>query len=258
MNEPSIARVEEAVRAVLAEFGRARSQATVRSTTVFPGKLLAQRHVEELAPGTGTLQVAPGTVITPLARDLLKKRRVEVRWIHQRAAAAAGTFGFAIESTTGLAMPLRRLLLTSDVRWEEVEPDSMSDWLLNGPDRGLALLTERPALRVWEACRRPGVRAAAVSETTGLAHAIEQIGLNLLVAGPSGQSPYSLKGLFEAFRRAGAPRSVDHEDRRSDRAGDLFASPSQLETRAVSHRPPDALNGAYDGFVGPGRGSGRF
>src|SRR5262249_6331601 len=112
MNVPTIAQVDLAVKATLAEFGRARMASSPRSGRVFPGRLLSQRHVEELADPVGTLQVAPGTVITPLARDLLKRRRIEVRWVHRDAVAPAGTFAFAIESSSALVTPLRRALLT--------------------------------------------------------------------------------------------------------------------------------------------------
>lgn len=256
MNEPTIAQVEQAVRAVLAEFGRARSNVSPGRNTTFPGRLLAQRHVESLDPAIRAIDVSPGTVITPLARDLLKRRGVEVRWVSQEAAHPSGRFALAIDTVSTLAGPWKRALLAGSGRWEEVPAEAMTDWLIAGPDRGLALLTDRAALRVWEACQRPGVRAAAVADSIGLAQAIAEIGLNAMVIGPLGQTLHSLKSLADAFERAGVPRGPSHEDRGSDWTSDLFTSAPQPVPRPFLDRFADAP-GRLDGrLAGPWRGGG--
>src|SRR5262249_35836122 len=76
---PGLGEVDAAVRSVLAErLGRG-ARAPDASGEVFAGRLLALRHVEAMPAGVRLVRVAPGTVITPLARDHLKRLGVEVR-----------------------------------------------------------------------------------------------------------------------------------------------------------------------------------
>src|SRR4051812_13628462 len=62
-----IAEVDRAVRSVLAELRREPTPALPRAE-VFADQLLSLRHVERLAAGTREVRIAPGTVVTPLAR----------------------------------------------------------------------------------------------------------------------------------------------------------------------------------------------
>ena len=71
---------------------------------VVVGKLFSARHVEALPPGTRTIQVAPGTVVTPVARDMLKRLGVAIRLMsssHSLMASAHGEWAFAIDTETG-------------------------------------------------------------------------------------------------------------------------------------------------------------
>src|SRR5689334_6893634 len=89
-----IAEVEAAVRSVLATKGRS------DRTDVFGGRLFALRHAEALTPATLAIGIAPGTVVTPLARDLLKTRGVALRQVSRRELARVknpGEWAFAIE-----------------------------------------------------------------------------------------------------------------------------------------------------------------
>src|SRR3954464_12509187 len=74
-----IAEVEAAVRSVLAtQGGGPGAERRTAEGEVFAERLFAVRHAEALSALTRAVQVAPGTVVTPLARDLLKKRGVAI------------------------------------------------------------------------------------------------------------------------------------------------------------------------------------
>ncbi|WP_337173391.1 hypothetical protein [Paludisphaera sp.] len=225
--------VEEAVRAVLAEmFGPARvaSPTIARVATlpptpfqaptpfqtptptqpaVFADRLFGQKHAEAVAPGA-TIRVAAGTVITPLARDLLKKRGVTIHLagVAEVAAAARGEWAFAIEPGPGWLAALRRSLLEDAGGWSELEPDvdAAVAWLGAGEGRGAVLVTADGPTAVWRACQSQGVRAAFAGEPADVHRATGSLGANLIVVDPSGKSIAWIKQLATAFRRAGAPR----------------------------------------------------
>lgn len=253
-NAPTIPQVEAAVRAVLAERHRARS-VSEPGVDVFAGRLLSERHVQDLDGTIRTLRLAPGTVVTPLARDLLKRRGVEVRFIHQsatRRGEEAGEWGFAIEVETGIAASLRRALLSDAESWSELGPNLAARWVAEAPGRGAAVLTSQASLAVWRACHVERVRGACASDADAVARAIRHLGVNYLAVEPSGQTIHSLRQMFTAFRRGGAPKLPeglepwgvdDHEDCRGDRPGDTLARSSQPEARPVPDRLAHAARG---------------
>src|SRR5262249_8439893 len=108
---------------------------------VFAGRLLALRHAEALPPGTNLIRVAPGTVITPLARDNLKRLGIEVRFVARSEAErvrSAGEWGFAVEASSGLLEALRRSLLEGAGAWREVGSslDEAAGWVGGSGGRG--------------------------------------------------------------------------------------------------------------------------
>lgn len=75
---PSWPEVNAAVLAVLSEFGRSRRPAerpTHGHRDVFVERLFSLRHAESTGNGD-EVRIAPGTVVTPLARDFLKRRGI--------------------------------------------------------------------------------------------------------------------------------------------------------------------------------------
>jgi hypothetical protein len=178
---------------------------------IFAGHLLSLRHAEAFRAGTREVRVAPGTVITPLARDFLKKQGIGLRVVSRlevEAVRERGEWGFAIEAETGTAGALRRAWLDGPEPWTELEPmaDATARWIVAGPGRGALLLTDEASVAVWSACRFHGVRAATAAEPEAVARAVRRLGVNLLVVEPAGKPIALVRQLGLAFRRAGAPR----------------------------------------------------
>ncbi|MDE2509221.1 MAG: hypothetical protein KGM43_18630, partial [Planctomycetota bacterium] len=118
-----IDRVEAAVRAILAPAVRvatstarassARSGTTKPYEHVIDGRLLTARQVEAVGEHVQTLVLAPSTVVTPLAREALKKRALSLRFVARGVVNDVGEWGFAIDSQEpagALAALARRLL----------------------------------------------------------------------------------------------------------------------------------------------------
>jgi hypothetical protein len=213
----SIAEVDAAVRSVLL-----REQGNRPGTTsAFAGRLLAVRHVEAMAPGQREIRVAPGTVVTPMARDLLKQRGITLRQVAASEGDAdrrRGEWGFAIEQTVaaGPMAALRPALLKE--AWSELEgtPGAVARWVAEESDRGALLLTDEASVAVWRACQVDGVRAAAAADLDAMTRAVRHLGVNLLVVEPLGKSISWIRQLGAAFRSAGAPVSPEGIDMRKE------------------------------------------
>lgn len=207
--DAEIARVLDAVRWVLA--GASRSKPTQPS--VFPERLLALRHVEGLGAGARELCVAPGTVVTPLARDELKRRGITVRWISRHdveAVSRRGEWAFVIEGEGGVLSALRRTWLDGPETWRELA--ALADavrWVAESDERGVLVVTEQAAVAVWRANQVPGVRAASAESSAAVDRAVRGLGMNLLAVEPEGKPLPLLKQLAATFRSAGAPRVPD-------------------------------------------------
>lgn len=223
---PSWPEVNAAVLAVLGDFlGTRRAAAPSRNghagangdgrsvADIFADRLLSLRHAERLAEASAReVRVAPGTVVTPMARDWLKRNGVAVRIVSGREAAGAraaiaGEWGFAIESRSGKVEPLRRALLEGSESWAEVGADAVEAalWVVAGDGRGALVVADEASVACWRANRVEGIRAATVAEVDAVSRAIRLLGTNLLVVEPAGASIHHLKHLGERFRRGGAP-----------------------------------------------------
>lgn len=235
MNAPTIAEVEAAVRCVLGPPG---GPGAAGRSDVFAGPVFGLRHAEALATTTREVRVVPATVVTPLARDFLKRAGIVVRVVSRAEAPPAGEWGFAIAVDSGPAVALRRALLAEDREpWTEVGDDhrEAARWVRERAERAAIAVTREASIATWEACRIEGVRAATVVDADSAARAARHLGANLLVVEIQGQSIASLKFLMGAFRRA-ARAGGGYEDRRSDRSSDALPGPSNPAQRALGDR----------------------
>jgi len=209
---PSWGEVNAAVMAVLGSFLRPTGSNGRPSPAdrgdVFVERLFALRHAEAIREGEAEVRVVAGTVVTPLARDLLRRRRITLRVVSGREAELArgqdrGEWGFAIDSRSGQVDALRRLLL--DGRdWSEIGPKA-AGWVAEGTGRGALVIADEASVVTWRAGRIEGVRAASVCDPDAVSRAIRHLGANLIVVEPAGKSIYLLKQIGERFRLGGAP-----------------------------------------------------
>jgi hypothetical protein len=226
---PSWTEVNAAVMAVLGELGRSSRSApgiSREAGEVFVERLFSLRHAEGLIDGLTEIRVAAGTVITPMARDFLKRRRVAIRVVSGREAARSkahsrGEWGFAIESRSGQVEAIRRALLED---WLETGPDAIdaARWVSEGEGRGALVVTDEASVASWRVSRSERVRAATVEGPDAVTRAVRHLGANLIVVEPAGKSIYLLKQLADRFRQGGAPEIpdwIDHDEQPVLRAG---------------------------------------
>ena len=224
---PTWAEVNAAVLAVLAGWNRAAGRGRSpmcdgqARPEVFADRLLGVRRAAGLLD-RAEVRVLPGTVITPLARDLLRRQGVAVRVASGRDAAAAraqdlGEWGFAIEGTrqTGLAEALRQHWL--DDGWVAIEGEAPA-WVAEAEGRGAVILADEAAPAAWRANRVEGIRAASVGDVDEAARAIRHLGANVLVVEPIARPVHLIRQIARHFRAAGAPVAPAwHDDEGDDR-----------------------------------------
>jgi hypothetical protein len=211
-HEPTARDVDNAVRAVLAERLRPRAAlgGPAGAAVVFAGRLLSLRSAETLPTGTRQVRVSPGTVVTPLASDHLRRLGIEVRQVARSEVEPhrnAGEWGFAVERTTGLMEALRRAFLDGPEGWREVGAslDEAAEWVAETDRRGALVLTDEASVAVYRACQLRGVRAATAEEPDAVGRAVRALGINVLVVEPAGKPLALVRQLGATFRRGGGP-----------------------------------------------------
>ena len=265
MIAPTIGQVDEAVRAVLAGF-RQGPVSDRRSSVTFSGKLLGQRQLEQFRPDLREIRVTSETVITPIARDMLKRRGIVLRLVSELEAARRGTWGFGLDPDLSTPEAIRRALFSANRGWNEIEGNviDVARWVASDPDRGAVMFAVEGSVACWMASRAPGVRSAAPADADGVARAVNSLGINLLVIEPAGHSIPSLLNCVKVFRNSGAPQvpewlggRVSHEDWRGDRPFDLLTAAPECADPAIPHRRADDARGNHRGFSEARGGTGR-
>ncbi len=269
MNHPTAGEVEFAVRAVLAELARVYAPAAAPtsgepSTLTFPGRLLALREARSFDEQVRRVLVVPGTVVTPLAHDLLKQRGITVEWGSAASAAPSGTWGLVIEKHTAQTQAIQRTLFLASRPWQDLgqSPEAGARWAAESQDRGALIVSTSGALACWKACQVPGVRAASAFDVLTLQRALTDLSPNVLVLEPQNASTPQLVQLAEIYQRHGTPRvPADLEkpvqektdaDRGSDWTRYAFKAPREPDTWPAADYPSAAPRGASVGFSATG------
>jgi hypothetical protein len=149
-------------------------------------------------------------VITPLAREHLKRAGVAIRWTASHSSgipsADLARWAYAIELDFGLAGPLRRALAAEQPGWFELTGrlDHLAAWLAPNSGRAAVLLTPDPALAVYQAITRYQLRAASVADVEAAARACRSIQANLLAVDPAGKALTELRQICAALPRTAA------------------------------------------------------
>ena len=180
------------------------------STEAFSGSLLLERHALDLGGQVRELVVSPKTVVTPLARELLKKRKISLRlataanwpgqfgqksgeWAVLRIAANAQAL--AVEST---------LAGRSGEGWELAGPTltDAATWLSARPYSHVAVLAEVACLSLWR-LHQAGLRAAEVRTALEVERVAQQFAPQCIVVEPARLPIHETRQIFHTWRRLG-------------------------------------------------------
>lgn len=214
------AAVERIVRQVLAELRAARSTGTSQAhgmlsvgspdrTLTLTSKIITGTSLEGRLENITQLIVPRGAIITPAARDELRKFKVTI-------ASSVGTSKSPARQHLCLAThgkydaaPLTAGLAADKLQVERFQasdlPATVSELApMLATIRGL-LITDEAAAAVALANRKPGVRAALVCNAAEIDRAAGSLSPNLLVIDPIGRSVFELRGLVRHWLRHPEP-----------------------------------------------------
>lgn len=180
------------------------------SIDVFSGSLLLERHALELGSQVRELVVSPKTVVTPLAREILKKKQVSLRLAG--AANWPGQVGqktgeWAVVRIGGSAQALAvesTLAGRSGEGWELVGPslEQATTWLTAKPYRHLAVLAEVACISLWR-LHQAGLRAAEVRTALEVERVAQQFAPQCIVVEPARLPIHESRQIFHTWRRLG-------------------------------------------------------
>ncbi|MDH3718762.1 MAG: hypothetical protein OES79_11640 [Planctomycetota bacterium] len=182
---------------------------------VISAALLGQR-----LNGARRVAIAPGAVITPAARDVLRQYEVDVRTSqgqHEVPATpvAIGIVASGVSPTTLRELSERAAIAANFMEACELSEmiNKLGDYVIRQQALGV-LLTEQPAAALCVANRRAGIRAVQAEDVPSMRCAVAAVGANLLAVNPRGLSSASLIRVMQEFV-AGGPYACP-EGLRSD------------------------------------------
>lgn len=240
--EPSAADVSSAVLAVLREMSattvqtphhhhepvKARASAAIAassgpvvddSTVTFPGKLLLERHAVSLPGSTRLILTSPATVVTPLAREILRRRGVIVRisnvsGIGSSKAIDAGEWAVVRLCDSPQAQSLEAMLIgRGGEGWIGFGPSAEAaiEWLESQPAGHLALLAPSASSAIWWTIRR-GVRAAQVNAAADVERIVTSFAPRCIVIEPARIAIHEGRQVFRTWRSLGVHEPAPNSD----------------------------------------------
>jgi ribose 5-phosphate isomerase RpiB len=214
------AEIERVVREVLARLAIAPAAAPNGQAAAIQDatSLNLDRRLVTLEDLNGRLRnhqsvtVPTGAVVTPAARDHLRERKVAL--LRRDAASQSGRgsarLAFGLTETHYDASDLMKQLATQGIKVERLSAGGLPEVMDRAAERvtsdaslGL-VVTGQSTAAVCLANRRPGIRAACAKQVADVEAAIVEIGVNLLVIDPRGQSSFALRQMISKFC-TGAP-----------------------------------------------------
>jgi hypothetical protein len=183
---------------------------TDHSVHAFSGSLLLERHVFEIPSSVRELAVSPKTVITPLAREILKKKGIGLRWAGASNWPVQGGLNhgeWAVLRISGSAQALAvesTLSGRSGEGWDLTGPglETSVAWLNDKPHRHLAILAEVACITVWR-LNQAGLRAAEVRTSLEVERVAQQFAPQCIVVEPAKLPIHEARQIFHTWRRLG-------------------------------------------------------
>ncbi|GEM_PF-6959280 len=168
--------------------------------------VLAAEQVEQLPRQVRVLEVPRRCVVTPAARDLLRRRGIELRRTSESASQKTAPPLVVVADVPRLELAaLDRVLQGAEVPVQRLPQLGLSLALEElaravrlGGQRGL-VWTRRPQVALCLVNRHRGVRAAGGEDPLQLRRHVSEVAANCLVVAPTCAAPWALRGLVRWF-----------------------------------------------------------
>jgi hypothetical protein len=179
--------------------------------------VLTEASLVERVDGHRVIVIGRRTVLTPTARDFLRKREIAFTRLGD-AVATSRSNGHAdrlaivavesnVVASTVVAMGWREARTNC---WEQATRDAVE--ALRSGMHGVVVFTDQDAAVGCLANRNRDVRAAIVDDAHGVRAAREMIGPNLLVVDPLGKTFVEMRGILREFAAGSTTPPTGWED----------------------------------------------
>jgi hypothetical protein len=179
------------------------SQPATPDVLVLDEPVLTEASLVGRVNGQGTIVVGRRTVLTPTARDFLRKRGIKFTRLGDSVSTSNSGHGdrlaiVAVESnvvaSTVAAMNWKQ---TQTDCWKRATRDAVE--ALRAGAAGVVVFTDQDAAVGCLANRNRDIRAAIIDDAHGVRAAREMIGPNLLVVDPLGKTFVDMRGILTEF-----------------------------------------------------------
>lgn len=178
------------------------------SVLSWPDKLLAEDDLRRRWTGEREIVLGAKTIVTPLALDFLRGKRIAIRreQTSDKAVSIAGGWGIALERPhEGVATALKALAKEglSLIALESASADklawvkSLAKRIAEGKPPGALLVSEHAALAACIANKTRGVRAAVVSQPSEVRLLKATLGPNLFTIAAAGRTFFELRQIVK-------------------------------------------------------------
>lgn len=176
----------------------------------FPGTLLLERHVYEIPFGIREIAIFPKTVVTPLAREILRKKSISLRWagsagLAGRSPRAVAQWSILRLSDSAQASSIESLMAGRAGEGWELGGRSLKnilEWVQESDGRHVGVLTDVGCVTVWR-LQQAGVRSAEVRSSQDVEHIVHHFAPRALVVEPARMPIHEVKQIFQVWQRMG-------------------------------------------------------
>lgn len=167
----------------------------------WPGKLLAEDDLRRHWTSQGEIVLGPRTIVTPLAWDFLRGKRIAVRREDRASDTGVSLWGVGIATPTPIVVAavksvegLTPLRMDGDV---VAAARSIAGRVANGNPPGAIVIGDDAGLVACVANKTVGVRAASVSGAKEIAALQKTLGPNVLAVAVSGRTFHELRQMLK-------------------------------------------------------------
>lgn len=198
------------------------SKDNAATTLCWTGKVLSEDDLRRHLTNQNEILLAPTTIVTPLALDFLRSRRISIRRDAAKAnepqRSMSGAWGWAEEKSSGIVAAAVQGLIregTKLVAWKTLDGD-LAQWTrgiaeaIAGTEvEGGIVFCGEPELVACVANKVSGLRAAAVYGPRHATRARKNLGANLLAVEMPGRTVFEVRQILQPTA-ANCPAPLAH------------------------------------------------
>ncbi len=181
----------------------------VTSALIWPGRLLAEDDLRRHWTSQGEIVLSAKTIVTPLALDFLKGKRVAIRREGKvDEGGTASVWGIVEETPSPLiAAAVKALMqegrmlsvLTFGPGDLVVRVRAIATRVLQGDPPGVVVLSEQPGLAACVGNKISGVRAVSMTEAKEVANVKALLSPNMFVVATTDRTFFEFRQLLKAL-----------------------------------------------------------